>query len=71
VTQRRVGELVRGVFQILFDHSEGLPAKDILERMKALVPPTDFEKSAYPNKPGVQRYGKMIRFATIAPVKAG
>jgi restriction system protein len=71
VTQKRVGELVRGVFQILADLPEGLPAKDILERMKQVVPPTEFEKSDYPNNPGVQRFGKMIRFATIAPVKAG
>jgi hypothetical protein len=71
ITQRRVGELMRGVFKILLDHAEGLPAKEILERMKQDVPPTDFEKSDYPNKPGVQRFGKMIRFATIAPVKAG
>jgi restriction system protein len=71
VTQKRVGELVRGVFQILADRPEGLPAKDILERMKTVVPPTKFEESDYPKNPGVQRFGKMIRFATIAPVKAG
>ncbi len=71
VTQKRVGELVRGVFQILADRPEGLPAKEILERMKKVVPPTKFEESYYPKNPGVQRFGKMIRFATIAPVKAG
>jgi restriction system protein len=71
VTPKRVGELQRGVFTILLDQPEGLPAKGILERMKQIVPPTDFEKSDYPNNPGVQRFGKMIRFATIATVKAG
>jgi len=35
------------------------------------VPPTEFEKNDYPNHPGAQRFGRMIRFATIAPVKAG
>jgi restriction system protein len=39
--------------------------------MPQVVPPTDFEKSDYPKHPGIQRYGKMIRFATIGPVKAG
>jgi restriction system protein len=71
VTQRRIGELQRGVFKILLDHPEGLPAKEILQRMEQGVPPTDFEKSDYTNNPGTRRFGKMIRFATIAPVKAG
>lgn len=71
ISRRRVGELQRGVFKILLDHPEGLPAKEILSRMPQVVPPTDFEKSDYPKHPGIQRYGKMIRFATIGPVKAG
>ena len=71
VTRRRVGELQRGVFKILLDHPEGLPAKDVISRMGQVVPPTTFEKSDYPNHPGAQRFGRMIRFATIAPVKAG
>lgn len=71
VTVRRIGELQRGVFKILLDHPEGLPAKEVLKRMVQVVPPTDFEKSDYASRPGIQRFGKMIRFATIAPVKAG
>jgi len=67
----RVGELQRGVFKILLDHPEGLPAKEVISRMPQVVPPTDFEKGDYPKHPGIQRYGKMIRFATIGPVKAG
>jgi restriction system protein len=71
ITRKRVGELQRGVFKILRDHPEGLPAKEIIKRMEQVVPPTDFEKSDYPNNPGVQRFGRMVRFATIGPVKAG
>jgi restriction system protein len=71
VTQRRIGELQRGVFKILLDHPEGLSAKEILQRMEQVIPPTEFEKSDYETRPGVQRFKKMIRFATIAPVKAG
>lgn len=71
ISGRRTGELQRGVFKILVDYPEGLPAKEIISRMPQVVPPTDFEKSDYPKHPGVQRYGKMIRFATIGPVKAG
>jgi restriction system protein len=70
-SQVRVGQLQRGVFKLLLDQPEGLPAKEIISGMVQVVPPTDFEKSDYPKHPGIQRFGKMIRFATIAPVKAG
>jgi restriction system protein len=71
ITRRRVGELQRGVFKILLDHPDGLPANEVLELLEKVVPPTEFEKSDYPNRPGVRRFGKIVRFATIAPVKAG
>lgn len=71
ITRKRVGELQRGVFKILLNHSEGLPAKELLEQLEKTVPPTDFERSDYPNRPGVRRFEKIVRFATIAPVKAG
>lgn len=71
ITTKRVGELQRGVFKILFDHREGLPANEVRERLEKIVLPTDFEKSDYPNRPGVRRFEKIVRFATIAPVKAG
>jgi restriction system protein len=71
ITRRRVGELQRGVFKILLNYPEGLPANEVLEKLESVVPPTDFEKSDYPNRPGVRRFEKIVRFATIAPVKAG
>jgi len=70
ITRRRVGELQRAVLKILFEQPEGLPAKEVLKRMEQVVPPSEFEKSDYPNRPGVQRFPKMVRFATIGPVKA-
>lgn len=71
ITVKRTGELVRGVFQVLLDYPDGLAAKELLSRVRAVVPPTPFEASEYPNRPGVERYEKIIRFSTIAPVKAG
>jgi restriction system protein len=71
VTKIRVGELQRGVFKVLLDYPDGLPAREVIERVRTVVPPNDFEKSDYPNRPGVERFAKMLRFATIAPVKAG
>jgi len=71
MTRNRVGEMQRGVIKILLDHSEGLPAKEVLQRLEQLLPPTDFEKGNYPKHPNVRRFEKMARFATIGPVKAG
>lgn len=71
ITVRRRGELTRGVFGVLVEHPDGLAAKEVLVRLREVVPPTPFEASEYPNLPGVERYGKIVRFGTIAPVKAG
>lgn len=69
--QRRSGELVRGVFRILLQHPDGLPAKDVLRQLEELVPPTAFENGSYPNRPNVRRFEKIVRFSTIGAVKAG
>lgn len=71
VTTRRRGELLRGVFKILLDLPDGLPAKDVLARLEKSLTPTGYEKSEYPGRPGIRRFEKIVRFATITTVKAG
>jgi restriction system protein len=71
ITRERAGQLVRGVFDILLQAPEGMPAQDVLRRLERLVPPTEFEAADYPNRPGIRRYEKIVRFHTIGPVKAG
>jgi restriction system protein len=71
ITRKRQGELVRGVFEVLRDKPDGLPASQVLKLLEERVPPTPFEQSTYSNQPNVRRYGKIVRFATIASVKAG
>jgi hypothetical protein len=71
VSRKRRGELVRGVFKILIPKPDGLPAKQVLEQLESVVPPTEFEKSTYPKWPNIRRYEKIARFSTIGPVKAG
>ncbi len=71
VNPRRNGELLRGVFRILRDHPEGLPAHEVLSKLESDVPPNDFDKSEYPNRPGIKRYGRIVRFSTITCVKSG
>jgi restriction system protein len=71
VTISRYGELSRGVFAVLMDKPDGLPAQQVLREVEASVPPTPFEQENYPNRPSVRRYPKHVRFASISPVKAG
>lgn len=70
ITRERTGQMVRTVFAILVDSPEGKRASAVIEEAKKRLPPTDFELSLYP-KSGLQRYDKILRFSTIAPVKAG
>lgn len=62
---------MRGVLSILLDHPDGLPAREVLKRLEALVPPNPFEQADYPNRPGVRRFEKLVRFFSINTVKAG
>ena len=71
ITTKRRGELVRKVIEVLKDHPEGLQAKDVLKKVEDSITLTLFEQSAYPNNPTVRRFEKIVRFATIGPVKAG
>ena len=43
----------------------------MLSRAEKVLPPTPFEDQDYPNQPGIRRYPKKQRFATITSVKAG
>ncbi len=69
--RRRQGEIQRAIFQVLSGEPNGLPVAEVLARAEAVLPPTPFEDEDYPNQPGVRRYPKKQRFATIGAVKAG
>ncbi|MDQ1712059.1 MAG: 5-methylcytosine-specific restriction enzyme [Frankiaceae bacterium] len=71
VTRRRLGELQRAVFAVLNDEEDGLPATEVVKRSEEICPATPFEDSDYPNRPGIRRFPRMLRFGTIVNVKAG
>jgi len=52
--RQRTGELLRGLFKILFAHPEGLQARDALKELASKVPPAEHEKGIY--KTGGRRY---------------
>ena len=69
VTRRRVGELIRKLFEILLKHAESLPAKEALARLEDSIELTEYEAGNYES--GGRRFEKIVRFATVDCVKAG
>lgn len=71
LTKRRMGEMKQAILTVLKDSPDGIPAKQIPSKIEPILPFTDFEKSFYPSRPNVRRIDKIVRFTTIASVKAG
>jgi restriction system protein len=71
ITSQRSGQFLRVIFELLMDKPDGLPAKDILSEIPKTTQLTEFESGYYPSTPNSQRFEKIVRFATIGPVKAG
>lgn len=69
VTWHRNGELLHALFDILHEHPDGLPAWEAIKRVEQNVGMTPHEAGYYDN--GIRRFDKILRFGTIAPVKAG
>ena len=69
ITKRRTGELVRELFRILGAQPEGMRAVDALAALAGRVTMTEHEAGEY--ETGGRRFEKIVRFSTVAPVKAG
>lgn len=69
VTFNRRATLMRGLFDVLRNESEGLRASEVIERLGRRLPPTEYESGEYAS--GAQRYEKVVRFTSIPFVKAG
>lgn len=70
ITRRRVGELLQQLFKIFYKAPDGLRAGKALESLAHSTKLTPFEQGVYPSS-GVQRFDKIVRFATIDCAKAG
>ena len=71
LSKKRLGEIKQVILKVLNSAPDGIPAKQIPSRIEPLLPFTEFEKSFYETAPNVRRIDKIVRFATIGPVKAG
>jgi restriction system protein len=70
ITLSRIGELLRSVFELLWNKPDGLPAKEIIAFLPEITQLTEFERG-YSPPTNIPRYERIIRLATIPLVKAG
>ena len=69
ITRRRTGEFLRELFKLLMATSDGMQASAALRELAGRFTLSAFEASNYES--GVQRFDKIVRFATVDCVKAG
>ena len=70
ITLSRIGALLRGVLELLWNKPEGMIASEILAFLPELTPLTEYEKG-YPPSTNIPRYERIVRLATIPLVQAG
>ena len=51
ISMERQGELIRGVFQILLEHPEGLSGRQVMDKLPEVVPFTEYEQGHYESIP--------------------
>lgn len=71
ITKERKGQIQRSVLEVLRDNPDGIQARSVIKEVAERLTLTEYERSEYPNRPGVRRFDKILRFSTIGPVKAG
>jgi restriction system protein len=71
ITQHRIGEILRRVFELLWFEPDGLPVRDIFDYVQKNTQLSEYEKGAFPFAINSPRYEVLLRVATIPLVKAG
>jgi len=71
ITQQRMGEILRRVFELLWFEPDGLPVRDIFEFVQNSSQLTEYERGYFPFSVYSPRYEVLIRVATVPLVKAG
>jgi len=70
VTIKRAGELLRSIFEILWDKPDGLSAREVLLRIPHVTELIEDELKPSPNT-NTPRYEKIVRIATIPIAQVG
>lgn len=71
ISMARQGELMRAVFKLLIDNPDGMPGREVLDRLQHEVDFTEYENGHYPSNPNEKRGVIATRFWTVNCVKAG
>ena len=71
ITQQRMGEILRRVFELLWFEPEGLPVHVILDCVQKTSQLSEYEKGYFPFSTSSPRYEVLLRVATVPLVKAG
>jgi len=68
----RQGELLRGVFKILYEEENGLRRRDVFSRLEQEIPPTEHEQEPVSHgRPTMGRYQKLTDWTTVDAKKSG
>ena len=70
ISKARWGQYKKNVLEILSKHDHGLHWKELFTKLEEVMPANEFENSSYESN-GQRRRPYIVRFATIAIVKAG
>lgn len=70
LTIKRVGELLRSVFEILWDKPDGLAAREVISLLP-ITNPLSEEELRYSPATNLPRYERIVRLATIPLVQVG
>jgi len=70
ITISRIGELLRSVFELLWNKPEGLTAREIIAFLPEITTINDYERGFLANT-NTPRYERIVRLATIPLVRAG
>ena len=70
IGKARWGQYKKNVLEILSKHDNGLHWKELFTKLDEVMPANEFENSSYESN-GQRRRPYIVRFATIAVVKAG
>lgn len=71
ITRERQGQFLQAALQVVLEAGDELRAAEAIRRAEGRLTLTEFEASDYPNRPGVRRFEKLVRFSTVPAVKAG
>lgn len=71
ISMARQGQLLRAVFEVLLEHPDGLPGREVLTKVREIVPFTEYEAGHYDSNPNEPRGVIATRFWTVNCVKAG